>query len=106
MTRVSDFELVDHGIDHSQYFQGCGVSLTSFSEVATGAGHNPASAVDDCLEQMAMNGVDVEGMEKRILKDIGKRSMPKRPVVGSKYSDECYYYVSIRYNLEGAPVEA
>ena len=105
MTRVSDFELVDHGIDHSQYFQGCGVSFTSFANVVTGAGYNPAEAIDDALEQMAMNGVDVEGMEKRILKDAGRRTMPKRPVVGSKYGDECYYYVSIRYNLEGATVE-
>ncbi len=97
MRTIVDFEIVDHGIENEQYFQGCGISYTSFSNVATGIGDNPAEAIDDCLEQIAVNGTDTEGMEERILADIGKRRMPRRPVVSRK-SEECHYYVSIRWN--------
>ena len=69
--RIGEFELIDHGIEHSQYFQGCGVAFTWFANVVTGIGDNPAEAIDDCLEERAMNGFDVEGMEARILEQEG-----------------------------------
>ena len=95
---ITDFEVVDHGIEHEQYFQGCGTSLTDFEYCQTGCGDNPAEAIDDCLEQIACCGeAEVDGMEERILKDIKRRKMPKRPKVKAS-QDECHYYVSIRYN--------
>lgn len=99
--KIESFEIVDHGIENSQYFQGCGTAFTSFSHVATGIGSNFAEAIDDCLEMIANGGesVDLEGIEKRILKDIGRRTMPKRPAVGQRHGEDCYYHVSIRYNL-------
>ena len=31
MTRkVIDFDIVDHGIDHPDYFQGCGIVFTDY----------------------------------------------------------------------------
>ncbi|KKK79310.1 hypothetical protein LCGC14_2834780, partial [marine sediment metagenome] len=53
MKTISNFELVGHGIEHSQYFQGC--DEATFSHVVTGIGVHPAEAIDDCLEQIAMN---------------------------------------------------
>jgi hypothetical protein len=70
MTRqVTDFELIDHGIDGSQYFPGCGTSFTDFAHVATGCGDNPAEALDDLLEQVASStsGLDIDDLERRIL---------------------------------------
>ena len=96
--RIADFELVDHGIENEQYFQGCGVAFTTFSDVATGIGDNPAEAIDDCLEQIAQNDVDVDGMEARILADLGRKKLPLRPSV-KQSADDCHYYVSIRYNV-------
>lgn len=32
------YEFVDHGIEHEQYFQGCGLSFTSYTDVVTGTG--------------------------------------------------------------------
>lgn len=98
---ITDFELVDHGIEHEQYFQGCGTAFTSYAECYTGCGDNPAEAVDDCLEQIACCGVDVDGMEARILADCGKRKMPVRPRVKAN-QDEHHYYISIRYNTADA----
>jgi hypothetical protein len=95
-TKATDFELVDHGIDHPDYFQGCGVAFTSYANVVTGIGSNPAEAIEDALEQVASSEqpVDTDDLEKRILADIGKRSIPRRPVA----KGDTYYHVSIRWN--------
>jgi hypothetical protein len=37
-TQITEFEVIDHGIDGSQYFQGCGVAYTKFKYVVTGCG--------------------------------------------------------------------
>lgn len=45
-----EFEVVDHGTEHAQYFQGAGVSFTKFTEIATGAGSSAREAGQDALE--------------------------------------------------------
>jgi hypothetical protein len=103
--KITDYEVIDHGIENSSYFQGCGTAFTNFEFVVTGCGSNPAEAFDDAFEQMAQtHDVDTEELSKRILKDHHKRTYPKRPAVKASEED-CYYYVSIRYNVE-APVTA
>jgi hypothetical protein len=110
MKRVNAFELVDHGIDHSQYFQGCGTSFTEFDYVITGVGDNPAEAIDDCLDQIVMAGFDADDLEKRILESEGWEEFPAEPSAiceseteedGSDYEDmdgnEVFYYVSIMW---------
>ena len=111
--RITAFELVDHGVDGSQYFQGCGVSCTEYEACATGVGDNPAEALDDCLESVAQAGVDVDDMDARILADLGIDELPTGYVcddcedrgeggdwAGGPACDGCelHYYVSIRYN--------
>lgn len=95
---VVAFELVDHGIENSSYFQGCGLAFTEYEGIATGCGNDPAEAIDDALEQLACSGEwDVEGMEARILAEEfpGKRKLPTKPSVPAD-AEDCYYYVSIR----------
>jgi hypothetical protein len=94
---IVEFEMVDHGIEHSQYFRGCGLSHTDFEGIATGCGNDPAEAIDDALEGLAQQDWDVEGMEKRILaQDFPrKRKLPSKPSVPAR-SEDCHYYVSIR----------
>lgn len=100
MKPIVDFEIVDHGIDNCQFFQGCGVNFTEYTDVATGIGMDFAEAIDDCLENLAQMDYETADMDKRILdmvrKCYGKCSLPKRPAVTSKYNEDCYYYVSIR----------
>uniref|UniRef100_A0A6M3LHN1 Uncharacterized protein n=1 Tax=viral metagenome TaxID=1070528 RepID=A0A6M3LHN1_9ZZZZ len=100
MKPITECELVNHGIEHSQYFQGCGVAFTRFTHIVTGIGDTPAEAIDDCLEQIAQAGFDTEGMEKRILEQEGWEVLPTTPNRQTLYGsiDEIYYHVSIRWN--------
>lgn len=98
--RIGEYELIDHGIEHSQYFQGCGVAFTSYHHCATGIGSNFEDAYNDCCEMIAQShDVDLEGFDARVLRDVKRRTFPKRPAVTRKHSDEHYYHVSIRFNL-------
>lgn len=124
---IKDFELIDHGIDHNQYFRGCGVSGTKFEFVTTGAGENALEAFDDALEQIAMSeSVDLSLIEnsREYKKASTKKSqkftvmafhrrngnlVPKREKNGNftgeyeEFENEHYYYISIRYNLFPRP---
>ena len=93
---IEAFEVLDHGIEHEQYFQGCGVSCTGYADVATGIGCSVAEAVDDALEQLAQGEWDVEGMERRICREYGKRRIPSKRTVLKRHGEDCWHYVSIR----------
>ena len=114
---IGDYELIDHGIDHCQYFQGCGTSLTKFDNVTTGCGDNFAEALDFALDSIAQNHNFALGycdeFEARIKSDEGYegKDWPTENSVTSRLSArldeeeasdedregcELYYYVSIR----------
>jgi hypothetical protein len=119
---IGEYQIVDHGIDGSQYFPGCGTAYTPFENVVTGIGDNPAEALDDCLEQIACDDFDAEALEKRILADNDLKEFPTSPSVqeeiesrrpakddddeseGEEDSDpsDLYYYLSIRWNPASA----
>lgn len=106
-----EYEIVDHGIEHDQYFQGCGTAFTDFDCVVTGNGDNFAEAVEDCLgqiaEQYSEKEINVDLLEKQILEDNELEEFPNSPSVSVMYKEEIeygediemYYYVSIRFNL-------
>lgn len=83
---ATTYEVRDHGVDHAQYFQGCGTSYTDFDIVFTGAGSTGQEAYSDALDQAAMSGYDIEGI--------------KAPAFGSyrvpASHEEHYRYVSVR----------
>lgn len=99
---IGNFELIDHGIENAQYFQGCGFAFTNFRNFITGIGDNPAEAIDDCLERMAMNGFETEDMEARILKQEGWKTLPITPET-LKPCEDTFYCVSIRWNEKEQP---
>lgn len=101
-----DYQLIDHGIDGSQYFQGCGVSGTDYANVQTGCGMTPAEAIEDALEGIASSGVNLntDKLEEQILSDNGWKHFPLRPKVSAK-SEDMFYYVSIRFNATVNPTE-
>lgn len=53
---MKSYRIVNHGIEHSQYFQGHGVSFTRYTDCATGIGNTAGDALDDALEQLCMSG--------------------------------------------------
>lgn len=93
MKPITTFQLVDHGIDSSDYFQGCGIAFTEFTDIATGCGSNPKEAIDDALEQLAMSGWDTTTMDARILEHFEIAELPQKP---EATIENTYYYVSVR----------
>lgn len=91
---IVEFEVINHGIDYPDYFQGCGTAFTEFEDVSTGCGNTEAEAFDDALESLAQMGWDAEGMEKRAKAVYGKN--PSRKPIPKRYGDEAYHYVSVR----------
>jgi hypothetical protein len=96
-----DFEIVVHGVDHCQYFQGCGVVFTSFADVATGAGDNAKEAYDDAVESLATAGYDVSGLPThprgiRATDAVRHVTVAEGPGADEANDSEIYYYVSIR----------
>ncbi len=106
-----EFEILNHGIDNPQYFQGCGVYGTEFEHIATGCGESELEALDDALEQIAQTAPDrfTERLELAILEQYGKPSEDQIPweEYGVEFNDDgeltdypdLYYYISIRYNV-------
>lgn len=47
-----DYEIIDHGVQYSQYFQGCSTMFSNFDHVVTGYGDTYNDALDDALEFM------------------------------------------------------
>ncbi|OQA09831.1 MAG: hypothetical protein BWY66_00370 [bacterium ADurb.Bin374] len=100
MKPVTDYEVVDHGFDAEQYFQGCGTAFTDFEDVATGIGDTAQEAFEDALDSLAQNDWDVSKIKGKskltrqtvrgYLRDIGIRFDPDGD------GAETHYYVSIR----------
>jgi hypothetical protein len=44
------FEILDHGCEHAQYWQGQGVAYTQYTDIATGSGSSAREAGEDALE--------------------------------------------------------
>ncbi len=101
---VGRFELVDHGIDNSQYFQGISTAFTSFNECATGCGDSASDAINDLMEMVAQQDFDTDGLEHRLMADAGydpaHNAWPKIEVEHAEGDepDDTYYYVSLLWN--------
>jgi hypothetical protein len=52
-TKVTDFEIVDLGVEFPDYFQGFGTSFTDYAHAVVGIGYTLSEAYDDALEQIA-----------------------------------------------------
>lgn len=93
--RVTDFEVIDHGIENEQYFQGCGIACTDFTDIATGCGCDVKEAFDDALESLAQNDWDTAELEHRIV--TAKLIEPTDETTANDPEDtDRHYYVSIR----------
>lgn len=100
MKKLAQFEIISHGWEHAQYFQGCGVSFTSFEHVVTGAGMNAREAYDDACEQICSSEGDNVGLPKR---PRGINAKDKVPADHCGEDSEFYFYVSILYSLAVKP---
>lgn len=113
------FELIDIGIEHSQYFQG--ESAGGFDTVAVGIGNDAREAFDDALENLAqqIDGVDWSIVESQLLAEFPdlqnaelvesnsviehlRRENPSEwfDDEGEFVGDDCelYYHIAIRFS--------
>lgn len=91
--KISQFEVLNHGVEHEQYFQGAGVSFTKWDTIQTGFGLTPLAALEDTLEIMAQMGHEIDKEEEeRIKSELAKDD------TRAVHSDT-FCYLSIRYML-------
>jgi hypothetical protein len=57
---ITDHKIEDHGVEHEQYFQGCGISHSKWDEVASGVGSSPREAYEDALDSLSQNNWAVD----------------------------------------------
>lgn len=93
---MSSYQIINHGWDNAQYFQGCGTAYTEFDHVQTGCGDNAAEAYADAVESIYQCHTTAEAEALQLpKKPHGIRKADKVPAK----SEDCYWYVSIRYTL-------
>lgn len=105
--KITSYQILRHGVEHSQYFQGCGTSFTSFDNADTGIGDTEKEAFEDALECIAMSESFEAGEIERLESENTEwDSRDVQTVLGASDEDmedsECHWHVSIRYNT--APV--
>jgi hypothetical protein len=92
-------EVIVHGVEHAQFFQGCGVSFTHYEDVATGTGCDAAEAFEDALEVLAQSDWNVDDAEQW---DDAPSAQDAQLTVEEMDHEELYVYVSVRVKGEQA----
>lgn len=106
--KLTDYQILRHGVESSDYFQGCGTSHTQFDHVQTGIGDTEEEAFNDAIESIAMSESFAEGEIERLEKEHGENWDGRNVQAVCGLSDEevegndslPYWRVSIRYNVE------
>ena len=94
MKKIEAYEIINHGYEHAQYFQGCGTAFTEYEDCFTGIGDNAKEAYEDAVEQLATADYDISSLPTR---PIGIRKRDKVPASYHKDElNEIYWHVSIR----------
>lgn len=91
---ILEYEIIDHGIDSSDYFQGCGIAHTKFDDVATGIGTSVKEALENAAEDLAVRGYDIPAA---LAMEID--SADETDLIADTEGDQ-YYFVSIRIKTE------
>ena len=93
---INSFQVLDHGVQHEQYFQGCGTAFTPFESVATGIGESPYDAMEDALEQLAHEW-EIDSVGNTLSK---KSQLPESENNEGESAEGVYHYVSVRVTQE------
>jgi hypothetical protein len=98
MKTISKYQIVDHGVEHSQFFTGCGTAFTEYESVYTGIGDTPFEALEDALNEASMDDWDCENIENELSdkSDIPDARQEEDDDELSDDASELYHYVSIR----------
>ena len=96
--KIDEYEIIDHGIEHEQYYQGCGVAFTHFDYIHTGCGDSFNDALDDAFDQIAMGEMrEITNLD--VIFNAEKKHEIDNIMDTIPTDEMCWYYVSIRYNV-------
>ena len=94
MAKIIGWQVINHGIEGSAYFQGCGVSFTKYDLCVTGIGMTASEAREDCYEQLAQMGFEIPTeLESDAIEETGDYAVPA-DMCGE--DAENYVHISIR----------
>lgn len=99
---VRRFEFLDHGLEHPDFFQGCGVAFTNFDLCFTGTGASPYEAAHEALELASHDYRWNELMDEAetwIENHMGKTLDAFEPI---PEDSDATYHVSIRIGIAAA----
>ena len=97
MKKLIDFEIVNHGPEYSDYFQGCGTAFTKYDMAVTGIGDNAKAAYDDAVEQLYQMDIEPASLDRKIPKR--PHGIRARDSVKASAGYDCSWHVSIRVEL-------
>jgi hypothetical protein len=86
--KINKYQIIDHGLEHCQYFQGCGTAFTDYKDVFNGIGCSAHEALEDALDMAAQDGWETEHIENNLSKIITTDA--ENPL------DDIYHHVSFR----------
>lgn len=107
MTKTSNYEITDYGIENADYFQGHGTSFTRYAHSALGCGDSYDEALEDALDSAAQEGFEID-----LLPEDDPALCPALKALSAwgyhcqncdkEEHDACesnlYYYVGLRWN--------
>lgn len=102
---MNRFEIINHGYENSQYFQGQGAAFTGFENVVTGCSYSAHGAYEDAVDSVAQSLTDAE------FKALGLPDVPEfdDDVIPDVYmhddESDVYWYVSILWNTPDTRIE-
>jgi len=83
--RAYDIDII--GVEHEQYFQGAGLSLTDWEDVSVGIGVDAREAYEDALEGLSQGEWDVSVLEGKV--------KPHEAVLPEDAHEELHVYVAV-----------
>lgn len=95
---LPDVQVIIHGADHPDYFQGCGTAFSDYNFCVTGCGMSAKQAFEDALDQLA-DACDhhVDHHLTAAQRDFDSKSPYDRRIKITRHNSESRVFVSIRW---------
>lgn len=95
--KISDFQIINYGIENTQYFRGISCWFTDFNYCAYDIGNNERDALSAAIDSIYNKHDDIIDISilKKEIKKYSKKNMSKTDME----NEDLYFHVGILYNL-------
>jgi hypothetical protein len=94
MKIAEKIQIINRGICHCSYFDGCGVCGTEYDTAVTGVGEDAKAAYEDAVDLLFYSDIEPARLDKLLPKR--PRGITRRESVPLRDCEDVYAYVSIR----------